>query len=871
MNYLSFVFRLQRPVSPLVRVGLAFLALLVGTAISVVWAPFRAFLIIPVIISGWIGGLYPGVVVAVLTVFGYSYIVYGDVPLAGSLVLQAISLSVVAALTDLLYRSMMSAHSQAERLATVLGSIGDAVLITDRDGRVTYLNPRAEALTGWQEGTWRDARVDDVLTLSGRTRAHSEAIRLGRPVSLEGVTLRGRDGKAYIIEGEATPLNHTDGRLRGVVVAFRDVTDRQRAQDQLRQNERNFRLALEDSPVAVFLQDNNLRYQWIYNARRRDPASMLGRRDADLVSDPDTLETVEALKNKALESGTAHHTELTIKQPDGKYYHYLMYVRPVEDGLMTTMVNITERRMAEEAVRRSEERLRESEERLSVAIKNAPLTVLTLDPDLHVVWLANPHPDFAVEDLLGRRIDEVLAHLEIDSMLEMMRQVLETGRSRREQFTFTLPRSGKQLTWDITIDVLRDGDGTINGLTVAAMEITERIELLREIEAERDKLQAVVDNITEEIWVCDSEGRVTMVNRAVRENLGLLERDNLDLREILSVLQIDKADGEPRPPAEAPLMRALQGETVIRAQEVLVNPLTGERTYREASAVPLRGPNRRINGAVATVRDITAQKRLDEYRTVLLERERKAREAAEEADALKTQFLGMISHELRTPLTSIVGFADTLMAEDIEWDEASRNEFLGIIADEASKLESLITELLNITRMQSGTFKVDASPHAFPELIAGTRTNLEQLAAAHRLTIDLPPDLPPVQADPFRIGQVLTNLVANAAKFAPQGTTIAISAQAHDEHLQVLVSDEGPGIALEDRGHVFDAFRRSSLHRTAPGAGLGLAICRAIVAAHGGRIWIEDNSQTAGACIGFTLPVVQTGQLAHTRNQKEAT
>jgi two-component system sensor histidine kinase KdpD len=235
----------------------------------------------------------------------------------------------------------------------------------------------------------------------------------------------------------------------------------------------------------------------------------------------------------------------------------------------------------------------------------------------------------------------------------------------------------------------------------------------------------------------------------------------------------------------------------------------------------------------------------------------RAMREAERQNELRLRFLGMISHELRTPLTSIKGFASTLLAEDVGWDADSQRDFLQTIDSEADKLTDMVEQLLDLSRIEAGTIRVDPQPQTLASVLEVARAQLEALAQVHVLQVAIPPDLPPVRADALRIAQVLTNLVSNAAKYSPAETAITVVASTQDAgFVRVSVGDEGPGIRPEDRPFVFEAFRRGSdsAARQTKGAGLGLAICKGIVEAHGGRIWIEAR-EGPGATVSFTLPV----------------
>jgi len=243
-------------------------------------------------------------------------------------------------------------------------------------------------------------------------------------------------------------------------------------------------------------------------------------------------------------------------------------------------------------------------------------------------------------------------------------------------------------------------------------------------------------------------------------------------------------------------------------------------------------------------------------RTILYRAEREARHEAETADLLKLQFLAMISHELRTPLTSIKGFASTLLSTDVSWDAESQHSYLTIIEDEADKLTELIEQLLDVSRLAAGKLSVALQPITLLTIIKRMMPRLEVLTPQHDLIINVSEDLPPILADPQRMMQVIGNLVDNATKFSPKHTTITVSASQIGNELQVNVSDEGSGIPVEDRIRIFEAFRQiDTVGRTTKGAGLGLAICKGIIEAHGGKIWVMEPTRV-GTVIAFTLPVV---------------
>lgn len=244
------------------------------------------------------------------------------------------------------------------------------------------------------------------------------------------------------------------------------------------------------------------------------------------------------------------------------------------------------------------------------------------------------------------------------------------------------------------------------------------------------------------------------------------------------------------------------------------------------------------------------------YNFRLLQAEADARREAEEANKLKMKFLAMISHELRTPLTSIKGFATTLLANDVEWQPAEQRDFVETIDVEADKLADLIEQLLDLSRLEAGTMRIITRRVNWDEILATATVQLQALTANHRLVIEYNPDLPALRVDVARAAQVLTNLVNNAVKYsAPQTPITILAIKLTEMFVKVSVSDQGVGIPPEARNRVFEAFQQLESQRgNTQGAGLGLAICRGLVEAHGGRIWVEDRDGP-GTTISFTLPV----------------
>jgi two-component system sensor histidine kinase KdpD len=239
-----------------------------------------------------------------------------------------------------------------------------------------------------------------------------------------------------------------------------------------------------------------------------------------------------------------------------------------------------------------------------------------------------------------------------------------------------------------------------------------------------------------------------------------------------------------------------------------------------------------------------------------LERGRLA-EAAETArveahgERLRSTLLSSVSHDFRTPLAAITGAASGLLGPE-RLEPPARVELASTIYEEAVRLDRLVANLLDMTRLESGAVRPAREWHSLEEIVGAAARRMERTLEGRRLEISLVPDLPLVFVDAGLFEQVFVNLLDNAAKYTPAGSTIAVSAERGDGEVVVEVSDDGPGLPPGDERRVFEKFFRRSSGRG--GFGLGLAICRSVVEAHGGTIRAE-NRRPAGVTFRFTIPL----------------
>ena len=229
----------------------------------------------------------------------------------------------------------------------------------------------------------------------------------------------------------------------------------------------------------------------------------------------------------------------------------------------------------------------------------------------------------------------------------------------------------------------------------------------------------------------------------------------------------------------------------------------------------------------------------------------------EEMERLRAEFLAMVSHELRTPLTSVKGSIATLLAPPTAMNPTEMRQFFRIIDAQIDRMHVLISDLLDVARIETGTLAVSPEPTDIASLVNEARNAFRSGGGGNHIDIELAEDLPWVMADRPRIMQVLGNLLSNAARNSPENAPITVSAAREHVHVAVSVSDEGGGIPAESLPHLFRKFSRLNSGEQKGDTGLGLAICRGIVEAHGGRIWAESDGPGLGARFTFTIPTVE--------------
>ena len=297
-----------------------------------------------------------------------------------------------------------------------------------------------------------------------------------------------------------------------------------------------------------------------------------------------------------------------------------------------------------------------------------------------------------------------------------------------------------------------------------------------------------------------------------------------------------------------------RGSATLPGARALYLPLTTARgTVGVLGVEPPSGESLATPEQLHLLETFATQTALAIERVALVEEAQQAR-LRSETERLRNSLLSAVSHDLRTPLATITGSASALVEQGAELDAAARRELAQAIQEEADRLNRLVQNLLEMTRLESGGLRARKDWEPLEEVIGSALARVEKRLGDRRVDIQLAPDLPLVPLDPLLIEQVLINILDNAIKYTPAGSPIEISASAEDREVRVVVADRGPGFAPGEEALVFEKFYRGHAAGTRSGAGLGLAIARGIVEVHGGRITAETRPG-GGALFRFTLPL----------------
>ena len=359
----------------------------------------------------------------------------------------------------------------------------------------------------------------------------------------------------------------------------------------------------------------------------------------------------------------------------------------------------------------------------------------------------------------------------------------------------------------------------------------------RDEQRARNDLEALIDTSPVGVIVFDARtGAPVSFNREAMRIAETLMAPEHPTEQLLEAVLVRRSDGREFPLQDLYRAEVLSAGQTVRAEEILLTGPDGRALNALVNATTSTSEQGKVERVVVTLQDLTA---------------------LEDMERLRAEFLAMVSHELRTPLSTVRGSVSALLDEVSQMHPTEVRQFHRIILEQTDRMRALIADLLDVARIETGTLPISPEPTDLAALVDDAGNAFRLAGSRHNLRVDIPPDLPWVMADRFRIVQVLSNLLTNASRHSPDSSTITVSAAPGNLHVSVSVADEGQGIPAERLPFLFRKFSRIESEEQGSDTGLGLAVCKGIVEAHGGRIGAISEGPGRGALFTFTLPTIE--------------
>jgi len=877
-----------------IAIGSALLAVLLRVVLDPLWGlRFTFTLLFPaIVVSAWLGGFGPGIVATVLCAVAAAYLwvvppdswaMTDTSELLGVLVFVAVG-AAFSAISEAWRRTTAELRQSEDRLRVTLNSIGDGVITTDAEGRVTGLNPVAEALTGWSTTECVGRPLEEVLVIINETTrqpVENPVLRVLRDGAVAGLAnhtvLVAKDGREIPIDDSAAPIV-ADSAIVGVVLIFRNVAERrggERQREELLERERTAHLEAETAmqKLRVALEAGHMG-TWEYVIRTGEvkwspgleaihgymPGAFPGTFEAFRNEiHPDDRERVLDAIGKAAAERHEHHVVYRIIRADGA-------VRWVEgrgqlfldestqpDRMLGVCTDITERRRADE--------------RFRLAVEAAPAAMLMVDSHGTIV-LANALSEHVLgyrrDELLGQSIDRFVPASARDQHATHRAAFFSDPRPRPMGIgrdLFAVRKDGTEIPVEVGLSPIETADGRF--VLAAVTDISDRKHAEQSLRTRTAELEQVLDVIPAAVWIArDPDCHEVFGNKYAAALFGVTPVTDLSQgparQSEAPAVRYFRA-GRELAPSEQPMPRAVASGRPQLNEELEVELPNGKRVTLLGSAAPLTDEHGRTRGVVSAFSDITERKAIEQQRAELHAREHAARLDLERASRLKDEFLAVLSHELRTPLNAILGYANLLKMGALDPDRA--RHAVTAIHRNAQAQARLIGALLDLSRVMAGKLELDLDDLDVSRVLEAAVDTIRPEAddKGIRVEIEKPTLATVIRGDASRLQQVFWNLLTNAVKFTPRGGRIGVVIGVEDGHALVRVTDTGQGIRPDLLPHVFDRFRQgdTSLRGAMAGLGLGLAVARELVEAHHGRVAAYSAGEGLGST--FTVELPQSG------------
>ncbi len=787
-----------------------------------------------------------------------------EITMASSTVANGWFSSIVAStansITTLIVRDI-SARRQAEqalkeserKYRSIIDTAGEGVVLAMPQGPYTFVNPRMSEMLGYSVEEMVGKSSTDFTFDDWKPQVTQARRDLSGQKTIQGeFKFRRKDGTVLWTSYSASPIFDEAGNHVANLAMHTDITDRKTAeQTAVRSRERltiladaNAALLGAADPEATIGEIGrkvmaNLNCDAFFNFVLDDASGRL-RLNAYAGVPPEIARTIEWLEMGSAICGCVARDGTSIVSLDVQHngderaalvrsfgiQAYASYPLKAEGRTIGTIsfgarsrtsfaeddlnlistvadqVSIAMRR------KRSEDALAESEARLRVVASSTPDHILVQDRDLRYVFVVNPQVGLTEREMIGKNDYDLLSSQDAERLTRIKRAVMDTSTPQAVE-TSLLNKNG-QMEYFSGSYVPRFGrDGKVDGVLGYFRNVTES----KKTEVEMAHLASFPELNPDAVIEFDSNYALTYANPAVRLRFPDL---------------VTKSDSHPFLSDVAAIMRKMENEHLSSVRrEIRIGDYWFEQDFFFVSSTGTF----RMYG-----RDITDRKRTDE---------------------IKDEFIGMVSHELKTPLTVVSGAI--AVAQTPSLPEEEKKSLLADAAWGADTMADIVDNLLELSRWQSNRLLLQQSSLDLGAVLSRIVSQAAAKSARHKLVAQIAAGMPQVSADLTRVERIMDNLIDNAIKYSPSGGDIIVSAKAEADHLLIGVTDRGIGISPEQREKLFQRFSRlETVAGTAiQGVGLGLVVCRRLVEAHGGKIWVESEVGR-GSTFYFTLPVAQT-------------
>jgi len=623
-----------------------------------------------------------------------------------------------------------------------------------------------------------------------------------------------------------------------------EIAKRKKVEQTLRDSEEKFRSLAEKSPNMIFI---NKEGRIVYANNKCE--EIMGYSKAELYSPkfdyrrlvaPEYIERTERDFRRHMHGGEVEPFEYEVMTKKGGRIKAIIATKLVEYGkgkaILGVITDITERKKTEQKLRESEERYRQLVE-LSpdgIAVHKNGRIVFANTVGARTLGFRRP------EELIGKKVIEVVHPSSYKTVKERVRKMMRFQKVPTVEEKF-LTKDGKTIDVEVSASALMyQGEPAIQ---VIVRDITERKRIADELKRVKDHLQTILDGIEESIVVIDRKYRIVNHNKAFIKSL----RDRKD--GVINEPCFKAIHGFPKPCRKCVVRDALRKGKP--AYDIHYHLDREGKTYHEVKAYPIKDALNRASQCIYVFRDVTDRERM--YETI-----KEANVRLEELGKMKTDFVSIASHELRTPLAIIKGYVEVLRSNFLGELNEKQKMKLDAISTKIKQLNELIENILDISVMDSGEFKINRVKTDLNALAGEVVEDFGEISGGGNIDIRLKTNKTPVEAfvDPERMKQVLTNIVDNSVKFTPKTGIIRIIVSKEHDKAVVRVEDTGIGIPKSSVNKVFNRFYQqdSSRRRRYKGVGLGLSICKRIVELHGGRIYIR-SWVNKGTVVTIKLPM----------------